>query len=206
MGLYVSHITTLPADRRRELYVYLLDFGWPEGEYEKIFKEHFQSISRRASGAGAIVIASHRGVHFANEVLSFHRVFELDAADVLPAILITRTHPSYFVETWGEEEHPIPNPEVDDLCKSDVVLIPLKRACTTPDGFISLVESIFADLAAGLTLRKFRVAKHNTRHELMLKEPTWREAVKRLGKAIVLEPNFAGIGVDLKELIDPKSE
>ena len=202
MGLYVSHMTTLLPSQRRELYVYLLDYGWPDGEYEQIFKKHFQSIAKRASENRAIVIASHRGVHFANEVLSFHQVFELDAAVILPAILITKTHPSYFVEALGPDEHPIPNPEIDELCRNDVILIPLKQACTTPDDFTSLVESIFSDLAHGLTLKDFRVAKHDSHHRQKPGQTRMQRIIRRLGKAIIIEPNIGGIGVDLKKLVD----
>ena len=206
MGLYVSHITTLPSDQVRELYVYLLDYGWPEEEYEKIFRKSFESLAKRASETGAIVIASHRGVHFANEVLSYHRVFDLDASEVLPAVLITKTHPSYFVETFGPEEHPVANPELDDLCEDDVVLIPLKLACTSPEEFTSLAESIFADLTAGLALQNFRVSKYDTRVQRSTEEKSWRRTIRRLGKVIILEPNIGGLGVNLKELIGIKAD
>lgn len=201
MGLYVSHISTLPADQTRELYVYLLDYGWPDGEYEQIFRDHFQSMSKRASETRSIVIASHRGIHFANEVLSFHRVFDLDPDEILPAVLITKTHPSYFVETYGPEEHPIADPSTDTLCRNDVVLIPLRSACTSPADFASLVESIFADLSGGLDLQNFRVSKHDKHHSKPDAGRKSQGLASRFGRAIVLEPNFAGFGINLKELI-----
>jgi len=200
MGLYVSHITTLPTEQKRELYVYLLDYGWPHGEYEKIFKDNFQTIARRASETKSIVIASHRGIHFANEVLSYHRVLDLNADEILPAILITKTHPSYFVETFGPYEHPVGNAEIDDLCRNDVVIIPLRTACSSTSEFIPVVESIFSDLSKGLDLKNFRVSTHDRFHN----KPQPKDGggfMRRVGKSIILEPNFAGIGVNLKELI-----
>ncbi len=200
MGLYVSHLKTLPVDVQRDLYVYLLDYGWPDGEYETIFKNHFQTIAKRASEERAVVLASHRGIHFANEVLSYHRIFDFVADEVLPAVLITKTHPSYFIETYGPHEHSIQDANKDDLCVNDVVLIALKRACSSPADFKALVESIFADLGKGLELNKFRVAKHEIRNQERQQELGLKGMGRRLGRAIMLEPNFAGIGVNLKAL------
>ena len=179
----------------------MLDYRWPEGECEQIFKEHYHSISKRASDTRSIVIASHRGVHFANEILSFHRVFDLVADEVSPAILISKTHPSYFVETYGPEEHPISDPAADALCRNNVVLIPLKTACSTPSDFASVVESIFADLSGGVELRNFRVSKHDRHHNKPDDESQSHGILSRIGRAIVLEPNIAGIGINLKELV-----
>ena len=41
MGLYISHMDTVSIKGSRSLYIYLLDYGWPEGEWEQIFKKHF---------------------------------------------------------------------------------------------------------------------------------------------------------------------
>lgn len=206
MGLIVSHITGLESYKDRQLYVYLLDFGWPDGEYEQIFKRHWHALSGRASDNKSLIISSNKGIHFANEVLSYHRVFELDADEVLPAILITKTHPSYFVETNGPMEREIENSATDELCKDDVVLIPLKLACSTPDAFASVIESIFSDLEGGLELQNFSVAKHDANPNNIPPAGSWRRVVQRVGKSILLAPNVAGIGVDLKELIKTDSK
>jgi hypothetical protein len=39
---------TVSIKGSRSLYVYLLDYGWPEGEWEQIFKKHFMSMADRA--------------------------------------------------------------------------------------------------------------------------------------------------------------
>lgn len=206
MGLIVSHITGLDSYKDRQLYVYLLDFGWPDGEYEQIFKRQFHALSNRASENKSLIISSNKGIHFANEVLSFHRVFEMDADQILPAILITKTHPSYFVETSGPIEGNIEQPESDELCRDDVVLIPLKLACSTPDAFASVIESIFSDLKEGLELRNFSVAKHDANPNNIPPASSWRRMVQRVGKSILLEPNIAGVGVNLKDLIKTDSK
>jgi hypothetical protein len=45
MGLYISHMDTVSIKGSRSLYIYLLDYGWPEGEWEQIFKKHFMSMA-----------------------------------------------------------------------------------------------------------------------------------------------------------------
>ena len=193
MGLHVSHLKNLPYENR-SLYVYLLDYGWPNGPYEKIFRDNFQAMSQRASETGAIVIASHNGVHFANEVLNWHNVNGLDADKILPAILVTKTHPNYFTDSYDDDGN-------GGEGLGDIVLIPLKRVCTNPDDFASVIESVFSDLEKGLELSKFRVSEHDSQNI----KPTVSAFTRfgtRIGKSIMLEPNFAGFGVNLKTLFE----
>ena len=198
MGLLISHLKTLEAFPDRELYIFLLDYNWPDGKYEKIFKTHFQTMAKRASDSNSVVVGSNRGIHFANEVLSFYRVFDLNADKVLPAILITKAHPSYFVETIGPEEHPIKDPTSDDLCRDDVVLIPLKDACSSAEEFSTIIESIFSDLDSGTELQNFSIAEYDTYHQYQ--ENRRQSLSERIGNALILEPNLSGMGVDLRKL------
>ncbi|MEM7130452.1 MAG: hypothetical protein AAF702_29270 [Chloroflexota bacterium] len=198
MGLHISHLKTLKAFPDRDLYVFLLDFGWPDGEYERIFKTHFSTMAQKASDSNSVVIRSNRGVHFANEVLSYYRIFDLNADKVLPAILITKTHPSYFVETVGPKEPRIAEPMTDELCRDDVVLIPLKDACDSPEDFTGVVESIFDDLTSGTEIRNFSIAAHDSHHRAS--QHSQLSIIERIGNALVLEPNISGIGVDLRKL------
>lgn len=190
MGLCVSTMRELPTGDR-SLYIYLLDYGWPTGPYERIFRDNFGALSRRASDTGSVVVMSDRGVDFANEVLSWHSILGFDAAELLPAILITRTHPKYF-----ESERALPNDAHEQF--RDLALIPLKRACTTPDDFLQVVSSVFVDLESGLTLKNFRVVEFDTLTEK--RAPEAAGLLKRVGRAVILQPNVAGLGVDLKKL------
>ena len=195
MGLYVSTMRERSIGER-SLYIYLLDYGWPSDAYEKLFRENFGQLSARASETEAVVIMSGRGVHFANEVLDWHKIYGHDATDILPAILITHTHPNYFVSR-NVEEHGL-NPENGEGELGDIVLIPLRAACTKPEDFLKIVGSIFDDLDKGLTLRNFRAEKLDM---LKSQEPSrMKSMANRVGKAVMLQPNFGGIGVDLKSL------
>ena len=166
-----------------------MNYGWPEGNWEQIFKKHFMKLADLASETGAAVIASPRGVHFGNEVLSFHRVGHLNAGDVLPALLITKTDPHYFRET-GAIEGPA------DGGLNELLVIPLKGFCTTEDDFVATIEKIFFDLRSGAELKDFEVAQHDVKNR-----PT-RKYFERAGEAIELKPNFFSLGVDLRKIFD----
>jgi hypothetical protein len=189
MGLYVSSMRELPVGDRT-LYLYLLDYGWPAGDYEQLFRQNFGHLSHRASETGAVVVMSSQGVHFANEVLSWHHVFGHDSAELLPALLLTHAHPTYFQSS---------EPRESDADLGDVALIPLRAACTTPQDFLTIVGSIFEDLEKGLTLRNFRAEKFDV---LAVRESSmWGEAKARVGDALILQPNFAGLGFDFKKFL-----
>jgi hypothetical protein len=189
MGLYVSSMRELPVGERT-LYLYLLDYGWPSGDYEQLFRQNFGHLSHRASETGAVVVMSGQGVHFANEVLSWHHIFGHDSADLLPALLLTHAHPSFFAREESRES---------DADMGDLALIPLRQACTTPQDFLSIVGSVFEDLEKGFTLRNFRADKFDI---LSVPESSmWGEACARVGDALLLQPNVAGVGIDIKKLL-----
>jgi hypothetical protein len=192
MGLHISHMRNFPLEEKRTLYMYFLDYGWPEGDYETIFRNSFSSMANRASQTGAVVFKSDKGIHFANEVLNWHKVNGLRAEEILPAILFTKTHPNYFTES---------NDETSSSGEGigDVVLLPLRKACSTPDHFASVIESIFADLSSGLQLRSFQVAEHDPQNQIDENNPLKRFA-RKISNSILLEPNFAGLGIDIKKL------
>lgn len=191
MGLYINHLETVTLSEERSLYIYLLDYGWPDGRWEQIFKRHFMKMANLASDAGAVVIASPRGVHFGNEVLNWHRVGSLDADKVLPGLLITRTHPSYFVES-GSDIAPA------KLGLEDLLVIPLREFCSDEDEFVRIVEQVFDDLKNGAELRDFAVAKHDAFR------PSRTHVFRRIGDAIELKPGGYGVSVDLKKLLFSK--
>jgi hypothetical protein len=195
MGLYVSKMDERPIGER-SLYIYLLDYGWPSDAYEKLFQENFKRLSARASETGAVVIMSGKGVHFANEVFDWHQICGHDATDILPAILLTHTHPNYFI-SQDIEQHGL-NSTNGSGELGDIAIIPLRTACTTPDDFLRIIGSIFDDLDKGLTLRSFRAEKFDvlTSH----KTSQMQSLAKRVGKAVMLQPNVGGVGVDLKVL------
>lgn len=187
MGLYVNHLETVTLNEERSLYVYLLDYGWPDGRWEQVFKRHFLKMADLASDAGAVVIGSPRGVHFANEVLDWHHVGELRGEDVLPGLLITKTHPAYF--------------QGDRLARTDLetlLVVPLKAFCNDEDGFVRSIEHLFEDLRSGAELKNFSVARQSVLNR-------GQHASRRLAEAIEIKPGAFGFNVDLKKLFYPRA-
>ncbi|MEM9500377.1 MAG: hypothetical protein AAF941_00895 [Pseudomonadota bacterium] len=200
MGLLVHSLSVIPQ-AERELYVYLLDYGWPSDEFEKAMHDNFDQFAMRASETNSVVVGSRNGIHFANEVLSWHSICGHDATDLLPAILLTHTHPSYF--TGGLSEPP------DDMFQEstgelpgadigDIALLPIRKFCTTPSDFLKTMATIFEDLEAGKVLQNFECAQFD------VLRPVQPEPRGRVGKALLLQPNFYGIGIDLKKLFAPR--
>jgi len=100
MGLYVHSLGEIPESAERSYYVYLLDYGWEEPLGEAV-RANLPRMADLASRSDTVVIHGPRGVHFEDEVLSWHRVNGQDAESVLPAILITTRHPSTFRESFS---------------------------------------------------------------------------------------------------------
>lgn len=204
MGLIVKTLKEIPVvevSDERSLYVYLLDYGWPDGDYENIFRNNWEKLSNRAEETGAIVVRSTKGVHFANEVLSWHHICGHEASDILPAILITKCPPSYFEMGAIENSHLMTSAALTgDSSQSigEIALLPLKQICQSPDNFLTIISSIFDDLDKGLTLKNFRAKEF----DVLNRDIKQIDSIKdRVGRAFILQPNFAGIGIDIKKLI-----
>jgi len=188
MGLYINHLRTVSFETDRTLYVYLLDYGWPDGEWEQIFKRHFMKMADMASETGAVIVGSPSGVHFANEVLNWHRVGSLSADDMLPGLLITKTPPHYFQESHCDSG-------VVECGLEEMLCVAIGTFCTTETEFVQAIESVFKDLEDGAVLNDFKIAEHN-----MLKRTDWPLA-RRIGEAIELKPGALGFQIDLKRLL-----
>jgi hypothetical protein len=70
-------------------------------------------------------------------------------------------------------------------------LIPLKQACKTTDDVIHLIKSIFVDISGGISPVSFSIAKEMKRSER-----------GRAADALMLEPNFCGLGVKMPQLVN----
>ena len=182
MGLHVHNLGNLPnTDDGRDYFIYVLDYGWKEPLTDALVA-NFTNMARMASESRSVVVAGIEPVHFANEVFSWHGINGEDGEEVLPAILITTLTPSYFKEN-NEQFHK--NGEIEDK----LLLIPLKKACNTTDDVVRLIKSIFSDIKAKKNLSGFAIAKTIN-----------KSGFRRLADAFILEPNFAGVGVDIRKI------
>jgi hypothetical protein len=97
--LYVHSLGEIPQSAERAYYIYLLDYGWEE-DLAGAVRANLPKMADLASRSNAVVIHGPRGVHFEDEVLSWHHVNGQDAKDILPALLVTTRHPSTFRESF----------------------------------------------------------------------------------------------------------
>jgi hypothetical protein len=180
MGLMIHSLAELPLDVERSYYVYLLDYGWEEPVTQGMYG-NFNRMAEFASKNDAVVFRGTVGHHFADEVLSWHHVNGKDAEGILPAILITNRHPNEFRENhWRKDE------TADKL-----IIIPLREVCKSPDEVTPIIEQIFNDIQSKQELSNFKIIE---------------EMKARRGDAVldalILQPNFAGVGVDVNRIIN----
>jgi hypothetical protein len=187
MGLHVHSLTNIPKSKNRDYLIYLLEYGWHE-PLGQALRENFDKMAARAANSRSVVIKGTEISHFENEVFSWHHINNEHGEDILPAILITNAHPSYFFESGlGLRQRRGLYRESDD---GDIklILIPLKRFCKTTTEVVSLIERMFIDIEAHRDLSEFKIAK---------------EVKKGVGCAIVdsiiLEPNISGVGFSFKK-------
>lgn len=187
MGLHVHNLGNLPnTDDGRDYFVYVLDYGWKE-PLTNALVENFTNMARMASQTRSVVVAGLEPIHFANDVFSWHGINGEDGEKILPAILITTLTPSYFRENNEEFRR---TGEINDK----LLIIPLKSACKTTDDVIELIKSIFTDIRDKKKLSGFAVAKKINKN-----------GIRRFADAFILEPNFSGVGIDIKKLFQSSS-
>jgi len=182
----IHSLENLPTSARRSFFIYLLDYGWNE-PISNALRENFDRMAEIAAKNKAVIVKGTEIAHFQNEVMSWHQINNENAEDLLPALLITNTHPQYFRDSnqaFSGRENIIRTEE--DL---KLILIPFKRFCETTNEVLSLIEKVFKDIEAEKDLSEFKIAK---------------EMSKGVGRAIVdsiiLEPNFSGIGFSFNKL------
>lgn len=181
MGLYVHSLGEIPAGTERAYYVYLLDYGWEEALGNAV-RANLPRMADMASRSNAVVIHGPRGVHFEDEVLSWHRVNGKDAKDILPAILITTRHPSTFHESFETKRS-------REESKDALLLIPLRKVCKSSDDVVELIQKVFEDIKSAKRLSEFRAAKRMR-----------RGVAGAVVDAVILQPKIGGVGFDLKKL------
>ncbi|MBN3494747.1 hypothetical protein [Vibrio neptunius] len=190
MGLHVHSLENIPKTNNRDFLVYLLDYGWHESLSEAL-RTNYEKMAGIAAKNRAVVIKGTEGIHFQNEVFSWHQINDERGDDILPAILVTNAHPEYFRENntgYSTAKGHYRESTNENL---KLVLIPLKKFCNSTTEVVSLIEKLFSDIESGKDLSDFKIAK---------------EAKKGIGHAlvdsVVLEPNIAGVGFSFNRLID----
>lgn len=187
MGLMVHSLENIPLGAKRDYFIYLLDYGWNEPISEAL-RQNFDKMAHESAVNKAVIIKGTVGEHFQNEVFSWHQINGMNGEEILPALLISNMHPSYFRdhvrdEKWGKTL-------LNQTENMKLILIPFKKFCKTGAEAVELIQKIFTDIRNEKDISDFSIA---------------REMNAGRGRAIVdaliLEPNFAGIGVDFKKMV-----
>ena len=186
MGLMVHSLDGIPEGHQCDYYIYLLDYGWNEPLSEAL-KKNFGKMATLASEQknAVVIMRTDEGVHFSDEVLSWHSINGDDAEkeNLLPAILLTNRHPADF----RQRAMGMKNSIEDDL---KLILIPLKKYCKDTTQVVELIQKIFAKIKNGEDLENFGITQQ--------KKKGIRGA---LASSIVIEPKFMGMGFSLNKLV-----
>jgi len=177
MGVKISSLAQFPADIDIKYYVYLLTSHF-QYEADIILREAFDILAKEAAKHDFVVIQGYVG-EFGGEVMNAYSIDGLDSKEILPALLISSVNPHQFKRVTSIDR--------DGPFRQDerVLLISLKQKDITRDDVYRTIESTLKDIKKGEKLSNFEVCK--TKHTNFL-------------DALILEPNFAGVGVDLKKI------
>ena len=189
MGLMVHSLEGIPEEHHRDYFIYLLDYGWVEPLSEAL-KQNFGRMATFASeNKNAVVIMrTDEGVHFSDEVLSWHSINGDDAAinDLLPAILITNRHPIEFKkrgESFSE------NGAVESTLK--MIIFPLKKYCSTTSEVVTLIQKIFVRIKKGEDLDNFNIIEEKS-----------RGVAGAIASSLIIEPSLTGTNIKFNTIQD----
>ena len=183
MGLKIHSIAEIPGNVSRSYYMYILDYyNWDE-PIGNTLRSNFDRMAEFASKNDAVVIHPVGESHFFSELLSWESLNGMRPEDLLPAIMITSIHPKYFLERDNQQIRGEPIPE------DEIVFIQLKGICNQPADVLRVIEQIFDDIKSKKELKNFQVRAEQK-----------AGVGGALVDSLILEPNFAGVGVDLKKV------
>lgn len=183
MGLKISTIAAIPENVERNYYLYILDYyNWDE-PISKTLRDSFDKLAKFAAENESVAIQGIPESHFYSELMSWKSVNGLDPQELLPALMITTIHPKYFKD--GDDKQSIGGRIPEDK----LVFIEIAKVCKTPQDVIKLIEKVFQDIKNKKEIKDFQVKKE-------LKGGIG----KILNDTIILEPNIAGVGVNINNI------
>lgn len=189
MGLMVHSLEGMPEEHHRDYFIYLLDYGWKE-PLSKALKQNFGRMATLASKKknAVVIMRSEEGIHFSDEVLSWHSINGDDAEknELLPAILITNRHP---IEFKRRTESFSGNGAVESNLK--MILFPLKKYCSTTSEVVTLIQTIFTKIKNGEDLDDFNIVVEKN-----------RGVGGAIASSLVIEPSHTGTNIAFNTIQD----
>ncbi|MFM7022843.1 MAG: hypothetical protein ACKOXB_07670 [Flavobacteriales bacterium] len=183
MGLKISTIAAIPENVERSYYLYILDYyNWDE-PISNTLRNSFDKIAKFASENDSVAIQGIPESHFYSELMSWESVNGIDPKELLPALMITTIHPKYFLHGNNKQS------QSEKIPEDKLVFIEIGKVCENSQDVIKLIEKVFRDIKDKKEIKDFKVKKE-------LKGGIG----KILNDTIILEPNIAGIGVNINNI------
>lgn len=184
MGLMIHTLAEIPENVTKKYYLYILDYyNWDE-PIGKTLRDNFSKIAEFAANNDSVVIQGTPGSHIYSELMSWKSINGIDTLELLPALMITTLHPSYFISRNNKQI------ENDDIPTDKFIFLEIKKLCKQPKDVITLLEKIFSDIKEKKAITDFKIRK---------------ELKGGVGKIItdtlILEPNIGGIGISFNNII-----
>ncbi len=183
MGLKIHSLAEIPESVTKSYYLYILDYyNWDE-PIGNTLRDNFDKIAEFASTNDSVVIQGIAGSHFYSEFMSWESINGMDAEELLPALMITSLHPKYFIDRDNKVQRDTAIP------KDKLIFLKIRDICKTPQDVLRLLEKIFQDIREKKEIQDFQV-----------KQELKGGIGKILNDTLILEPNIAGIGVNINNL------
>ena len=185
MGLKINTLAEIPENVSKSYYLYILDYyNWDE-PIGNTLRNSFDKIAEFAAKNDSVVIQGISESHFYSELMSWESINGIDPKDLLPALLITTIHPQYFLN--GNDKQI----KGEKIPEDNLIFLEIGKICKSPQDVIKLIEKIFKDIQERKDIKNFQVKKE-------LKAGIG----KVLNDAIILEPNFMGVGVNFNKIFN----
>jgi len=182
MGLHVNSISDLPLSEEKSYYLYVLDYyNWDE-PVSNTLKANIEKIASLCASNNAVMVKGLPDSHFYSEILSWVTINGQDSDLILPALMITTVHPRYFIE--------FDDSQVSRDFSDSLIFLKIRDICKTPSDVIGLIEKVFSDIKLHKEIKDFTIIKE-------MRSSDGGAFVD----ALILEPNFAGIGINIKKLL-----
>ena len=185
----VHSLEGIPEEHSRDYFIYLLDYGWKEPLSDAL-RNNFGKMATLASQKknAVVIMRTDEGVHFNDEVLSWHNINGDDAEreQLLPAILVTNRHPAEFkkrAQRHNEDLKPEPNLKL--------VLFPLKKYCSTTSEVVELIQKIFASIKLSKDLNDFGIVKEKRKGQY-----------HTMASSLIIEPTSTGTNISISSIQD----
>lgn len=183
MGLKIHSLAEIPESVTKSYYLYILDYyNWDE-PIGNTLRDNFDKIAEFASTNDSVVIQGIAGSHFYSEFMSWESINGMDTEELLPALMITSLHPKYFIDGDNKVQRDTAIP------KDKLIFLKIRNICKTPQDVLKLLEKIFQDIREKKAIQDFKVQQE-------LKGGIG----KILNDTLILEPNIAGIGININNL------